>query len=42
MGDGTCNVGLGVLNTSRSFQKTDYRELMKRWLANTPEEWGFR
>lgn len=42
MGDGTCNVGLGVLNTSRSFQKTDYRELMKRWLANTPGEWGFR
>ena len=41
MGDGTCNVGLGVLNTSKSFQKTDYRELMKRWLANTPEEWGF-
>ena len=42
MGDGTCNVGLGVLNTSKSFQKTDYRELMKRWLANTPGEWGFR
>jgi geranylgeranyl reductase family len=42
MGDGTCNVGLGVLNTSKSFQKTDYRELMRRWLANTPEEWGFR
>ena len=42
MGDGTCNVGLGVLNTSKSFQKTDYRELMKRWLDNTPEEWGFR
>lgn len=42
MGDGTCNVGLGVLNTSKSFQRTDYRELMKRWLDNTPEEWGFR
>ena len=42
MGDGTCNVGLGVLNTSKSFQKADYRELMKRWLDNTPEQWGFR
>lgn len=42
MGDGTCNVGLGVLNTSRGFGKTDYKALMRRWLANTPEQWGFR
>ncbi|HSN43238.1 MAG TPA: geranylgeranyl reductase family protein [Propionibacteriaceae bacterium] len=42
MGDGTCNVGLGMLNTSSSFGKTDYKELLKRWLDNTPEEWGFR
>lgn len=42
MGDGTCNIGLGILNTSSAFGKTDYRELMKRWLENTPEEWGFR
>ncbi|HSU36150.1 MAG TPA: geranylgeranyl reductase family protein [Propionibacteriaceae bacterium] len=42
MGDGTCNVGLGILNTSSAFGKTDYRELLKRWLDNTPPEWGFR
>jgi len=42
MGDGTCNVGLGVLNTSRAFGRTDYKELLRRWLENTPEEWGFR
>lgn len=42
MGDGTCNVGLGVLNTSKSFGQTDYRALLKRWADSTPEEWGFR
>ncbi len=42
MGDGTCNVGLGMLNTSSSFGKTDYKDLLKRWLDNTPVEWGFR
>ena len=42
MGDGTCNVGLGMLNTSTAFGKTDYKDLLKRWLDNTPEEWQFR
>lgn len=42
MGDGTSNVGLGVLSTSKGFGKTDYRQLLKRWMDNTPEEWGFR
>lgn len=42
MGDGTCNIGLGVLNTSSAFGKTDYKQLLKRWLDNTPEGWGFR
>ena len=42
MGDGTVNVGLGVLNTSAAFQKTDYRALLTRWLDATPEEWGLR
>ena len=41
-GDGTANVGLGLLNTSRGFQQVDYRESLSRWLANTPEEWGLR
>ena len=42
MGDGTCNVGLGILNTSAAFRKTDYKDLLKRWLQNTPQDWGFR
>jgi geranylgeranyl reductase family protein len=42
MGDGTVNVGLGALNTSQAFQKTDYRALLTRWLDTTPEEWGLR
>lgn len=42
MGDGTVNVGLGMLNTSPAFAKTDYRAMMRTWLENTPEEWGFR
>jgi geranylgeranyl reductase family protein len=41
MGDGTSNVGLGLLNTSESFQNIDYRALLKRWLAAMPAEWGF-
>jgi menaquinone-9 beta-reductase len=42
MGDGTANIGLGILNTSDAFGKVDYADLLKRWLDNTPEEWGFR
>jgi geranylgeranyl reductase family protein len=41
VGDGTSNVGLGILNTSDAFGKTDYRAMLDRWLANVPEEWGF-
>ena len=42
MGDGTVNVGLGVLNSSTGYQRTDYRALLTSWLAATPEEWGLR
>ncbi|OLF08947.1 geranylgeranyl reductase family protein [Actinophytocola xanthii] len=42
MGDGTVNVGLGILSTSKAFGKTDYRALLRSWLDGTPEEWGFR
>ena len=41
VGDGTSNVGLGILNTSDAFGKTDYRALLDRWLAHLPVEWGF-
>jgi geranylgeranyl reductase family protein len=42
MGDGTSNVGLGILSTSRAYGNTDYRALLKSWLDGTPEEWGYR
>lgn len=41
MGDGTCNIGLGMLNTSQAFRNTDYRALLKQWLASTPSQWGW-
>jgi geranylgeranyl reductase family protein len=41
MGDGTSNVGLGLLNTSAAFQNIDYRALLRRWLAAMPAQWGF-
>jgi geranylgeranyl reductase family protein len=41
MGDGTSNVGLGLLNTSEAFGRIDYRVLLRRWLAAMPAEWGF-
>jgi menaquinone-9 beta-reductase len=41
MGDGTSNVGLGMLNTSASFKNVDYRDLLRRWLAGMPAEWGY-
>lgn len=41
VGDGTSNVGLGILNTSSAFGRTDYREVMKRWVASMPPEWTF-
>jgi geranylgeranyl reductase family protein len=42
LGDGTVNVGLGMLNSSKAFGRTDYRALLRRWLDGTPEEWGLR
>jgi menaquinone-9 beta-reductase len=42
VGNGTANVGLGILNTSKAFQHVDYKDVLRRWLAHTPDEWGFR
>jgi geranylgeranyl reductase family protein len=41
VGDGTSNVGLGILNTTRAFQNTNYQALLDSWLAAMPGEWGF-
>ena len=40
LGNGVANVGLGMLSTSDAFGTTDYKDLMRRWLAATPPEWG--
>jgi menaquinone-9 beta-reductase len=41
VGDGTSNVGLGILNTSAAFGKTDYKDVMRRWVATMPQEWTY-
>jgi menaquinone-9 beta-reductase len=40
LGDGRVNVGLGVLNSSTAFGKTNYRTMLTDWLSTTPPEWG--
>jgi flavin-dependent dehydrogenase len=40
MGDGRVNVGLGVLNSSVAFGKTNYRAMLTDWLSTTPPDWG--
>ncbi|HEY3870735.1 MAG TPA: geranylgeranyl reductase family protein [Actinocrinis sp.] len=39
MGDGTSNIGLGILNTSTAFRSVDYKDMMRRWLGGTPAAW---
>lgn len=41
MGDGTSNVGLGILNSSAAFKELDWREVLKSWCASMPAEWGY-
>ncbi|WP_435831065.1 geranylgeranyl reductase family protein [Microtetraspora glauca] len=41
VGDGTSNVGLGLLNTNDAFKNIDYRDLLRRWVKNMPAEWGY-
>lgn len=40
LGDGRVNVGLGVLNSSKAYQQTNYREMLVDWLGATPPDWG--
>ncbi|MFJ7244907.1 geranylgeranyl reductase family protein [Kitasatospora sp. NPDC098652] len=39
MGDGTANVGLGVLDTAKT--DLDWRELLRRWCADLPPGYGY-
>ena len=41
VGDGTSNVGLGILNSSKEFGKFDYKQVLREWTAGMPAEWGF-
>lgn len=41
VGDGTANVGLGVLDTSPAFGKLDYKQVLADWAASMPPEWRF-
>ena len=41
VGDGTSNVGLGILSSSKAFGTVDYKELLQRWVATMPADWGF-
>ena len=38
--DGTINVGLGLLDTSKDFRATNYREMLTRWARGLAEDWG--
>jgi geranylgeranyl reductase family protein len=41
VGDGTSNVGLGILNTTTAWQDTNYKDLLARWTSSMPGEWQF-
>jgi menaquinone-9 beta-reductase len=38
--DGTVNVGLGLLSTSKDFQGVSYRKLLQSWAGGIADEWG--
>ena len=42
LGDGRVNVGLGILNSSDAFGRTNYRRMLTDWLGSTPPDWGMR
>jgi len=37
--DGTLNVGLGLLSTSREFRGTNYRRMLAAWAEGMADEW---
>jgi flavin-dependent dehydrogenase len=39
LGDGRVNVGIGMLNSSVAFGRTNYKTLLTDWLAGTPTDW---
>ena len=41
LGDGTSNVGIGVLNRTARLGKLDEQQELRRWIATMPPEWSF-
>ncbi|MGB4809027.1 MAG: FAD-dependent monooxygenase, partial [Candidatus Phosphoribacter baldrii] len=37
--DGRTNVGLGILDTSSAFGKTDYKDVLRRWAQSLGDRW---
>jgi geranylgeranyl reductase family protein len=40
VGDGTINVGMGLLSTFRDWKSVNTSKLMDEWAATAPERWG--
>jgi menaquinone-9 beta-reductase len=40
LGDGTINVGIGLLSTFRGYREVNTTHLMGEWAATAPERWG--
>lgn len=40
LGDGTINVGIGLLSTFKGFKEVNTSHLMTEWAATLPEHWG--
>lgn len=40
LGDGTVNVGIGLLSTFRDYKNVNTTNLMKEWLITAPQHWG--
>ncbi|MFP3901120.1 MAG: geranylgeranyl reductase family protein [Acidimicrobiia bacterium] len=40
LGDGTVNVGIGLLSTFRGYRDVNTSHLMAEWAATAPERWG--
>jgi geranylgeranyl reductase family protein len=40
LGDGTINVGIGLLSTFKGYKDVNTTHLMQEWAATAPERWG--
>ena len=40
LGDGTINVGIGLLSTFKGYKDVNTSHLMREWAATAPEHWG--